>query len=265
MLDKRIHSFVMSHFKVRQLQHRLLQFRAADTGSELTQERRAFITTIMLLGTLTFFYLPHTIYYLVSFNGGTSDPEPTAVVFYMTTMPYIKMISDPIVYGVRMRRRRYRGATRVDAGRGAGTTGLVGAATDELVGVSNGRRLALCVCCCLPLCGRIALSLGSTLVAGRGDGGGVAGRNQATHAPEMTSLMTTGVVSVAGDRRRWSQRGEMAGGSGRGRERRGPTPGNDNDDYPPPDITPFETIKLQTMSTAKNTKTLTEHELKNLL
>ena len=69
------------------------------------------MTTVILLATLTFFFLPHTIYFFVSLNTDTSSHEalsPVAsflVVLYMTLLPYLKMISDPLVYGVRMCRR----------------------------------------------------------------------------------------------------------------------------------------------------------------
>ena len=112
--------------QVRQLRHRLLQFRHDNSGvvvvtatprrhdnsdSTSTQDRKAFVTTVILLATLTFFFLPHTVYFFVSLNTDVSPPEHLSaaasfvLVLYMTLLPYLKMISDPLVYGVRMCRR----------------------------------------------------------------------------------------------------------------------------------------------------------------
>jgi len=114
--------------QVRQLRHRLLQFRhdnsvvmVTKTGrhdnsdSASTQDRKAFVTTVILLATLTFFFLPHTIYFFVSLNTDTSHESMSSVtslllVLYMTLLPYLKMISDPLVYGVRICRRPPAGA-----------------------------------------------------------------------------------------------------------------------------------------------------------
>jgi len=69
------------------------------------------VTTVILLATLTFFFLPHTVYFFISLNTDTSQHQsmsPVAsflLVLYMTLLPYLKMISDPLVYGVRMCRR----------------------------------------------------------------------------------------------------------------------------------------------------------------
>ena len=178
------------------------------------------MTTITLLATMTFFYLPHTIYYLVSINGGVSGPDHPVVVYYMTLMPYVKMISDPIVYGVRMRRRH---RTTVDDRRGVGfsvvghganhaATTAIGASTsaaaaavaiDELVGMrrSGTRRQTVYVCCCLPMFNRFVLS--ATFAAATAADG-----NEATAVPETTSLTTTGSSAVtslqASGRHRWT-------------------------------------------------------------
>jgi len=96
--------------QVRQLRHRLLQFRYDDGESTSTQDRKAFVTTVILLATLTFFFLPHTVYFFISLNTSIS-PEPSSgltsimLVLYMTLLPYLKMMTDPLVYGVRMCRR----------------------------------------------------------------------------------------------------------------------------------------------------------------
>jgi len=100
---------------VRQLRHRLLQFRHDNSDSTSTQDRKAFVTTVILLATLTFFFLPHTIYFFVSLNTDSSHEDMSAVssfilVLYMTLLPYLKMITDPLVYGVRMCRRTSAGA-----------------------------------------------------------------------------------------------------------------------------------------------------------
>jgi len=81
-----------------------------NSDSASTQDRKAFVTTVILLTTLTFFFLPHTIYFFISLNTDTSHESMSPVtsflvMLYMTLLPYLKMICDPLVYGVRMCRR----------------------------------------------------------------------------------------------------------------------------------------------------------------
>jgi len=81
-----------------------------NSDSTSVQDRKAFLTTVILLATLSFFFLPHTVYFFVSLNADVSHEAIPAVpsfvlVLYMTLLPYVKMISDPVVYGVRMCRR----------------------------------------------------------------------------------------------------------------------------------------------------------------
>lgn len=74
------------------------------------------MTTVILLATLTFFFLPHTVYFFISLNSDASHEHMSTMtsfllVLYMTLLPYLKMISDPLVYGVRMCRRTPAGVT----------------------------------------------------------------------------------------------------------------------------------------------------------
>jgi hypothetical protein len=235
----------------------------------------------MLLATMTFFYLPHTVYYFVSFNEGTADPIHPAVVFYMTLMPYIKMISDPIVYGVRMRRhrrgpnndtRRGPGFSLVGHGTNPAVTTAIGASTtaaaavvmDEFVGrrrsaPPGGRRQAVYVCCCLPMCGRFVLTFGATFAAS------CAAEDTRTAAiPETTSLTTTtstAVASLASGRHRWTHGVDvMNAGStcGYGRvwsaTRRNRRSVTGSGDYAAAAAgTSYGLIRLETLSTNKST------------
>ncbi|ELT97564.1 hypothetical protein CAPTEDRAFT_216107 [Capitella teleta] len=71
---------------------------------DIRGERRAFVTIIILLTTLTIFYIPFNVAYLVSVNSdGGVAMEKSALIIYMNIMPYCKFISDPLIYGLRMR------------------------------------------------------------------------------------------------------------------------------------------------------------------
>ena len=57
----------------------------------------------MLLSTMTVFFLPYCLMFLISHNSkSTSLHDNTAVMYYMTLLPYVKYASDPVIYGKRM-------------------------------------------------------------------------------------------------------------------------------------------------------------------
>lgn len=113
------------YLEIRRLQMRLLQFRY---DQNIKHERKAFVTTVILLATLTFYFLPHTIIYLVTFNG-SSDQQSlrnTTLVHYMNLLPYLKFLTDPLIYGLRLRRTpatRGNGSGCCGGGRCTGRTG----------------------------------------------------------------------------------------------------------------------------------------------
>ena len=71
-------------------------------------EKKAFITIIILLSTLTLFFIPYSILYVVTFNSehGLGGMQNSALIYYMNFLPYLKFLSDPIIYGLRMREVR---------------------------------------------------------------------------------------------------------------------------------------------------------------
>lgn len=88
------------YHEIRQLQRRLSENLWVD---DLKYEKKALITIVMLLGTLTVFFLPYYIVYMVSMNSWlVSLNRNQAILYYMMLLPYIKYASDPIIYGKRM-------------------------------------------------------------------------------------------------------------------------------------------------------------------
>ena len=67
-------------------------------------ETRAFVTIVILVVTLATLVIPYTIIYMISLNSGKDmGIQSQAVIYYMNLLPYLKFISDPIIYGLRMR------------------------------------------------------------------------------------------------------------------------------------------------------------------
>ena len=57
----------------------------------------------MLLTTMTLFFLPYCLVYLISLNKQSSAlQENIAVLYYMNLLPYLKYATDPLIYGKRM-------------------------------------------------------------------------------------------------------------------------------------------------------------------
>ena len=67
-------------------------------------EKRAFITIVILVVTLATLVIPYTVIYMLSLNS-TQDMgiQSQAVIYYMNLLPYLKFLSDPLIYGLRMR------------------------------------------------------------------------------------------------------------------------------------------------------------------
>ena len=95
---------VRIYYEVRQLQVRLSHFRF---DQEVQGEKRAFVTTLMMIVLLTVFYVPYTIVYVFSINNsGGSEIHNSALIYYMNLLPYIKYLLDPLIYGLRMKEMR---------------------------------------------------------------------------------------------------------------------------------------------------------------
>lgn len=90
--------------EIRSLQKRLSQFRF---DQDMSSERKSFITIVILLTTLTVFFIPYAVVYVVSLNKqAESAMENKALIYYMNLLPYVKFFSDPIIYGMRMQEVR---------------------------------------------------------------------------------------------------------------------------------------------------------------
>ena len=90
--------------EIYKLQKRLSQFRF---NQEVNTERKAFVTILILIATLTVFSIPFTVVYVVSLNSSSgSYLQSDALIYYMNLLPYIKYFTDPIIYGARMREIR---------------------------------------------------------------------------------------------------------------------------------------------------------------
>lgn len=71
---------------------------------DLRGEKRAFFTILFLLSTLTLFLVPYMIVHLLSLNYADSRLlHNPLIIYYMNMMPYIKYMTDPVIYGLRMR------------------------------------------------------------------------------------------------------------------------------------------------------------------
>ncbi|CAD5123256.1 unnamed protein product [Dimorphilus gyrociliatus] len=87
--------------EIRDLRRRLSQFRFDQA---IEGERKAFVTIVFLLAAMTIFFLPYTILHVWSLNLDDHDLiQKPAVFFFMTTLPYVKFLADPFIYGMRMK------------------------------------------------------------------------------------------------------------------------------------------------------------------
>jgi hypothetical protein len=73
-------------------------------ASQVNKERKAFVTTLILLVSLTVFFFPYTVMFMTTLNmEGSEFIHKSAVIYYLNLLPYLKFITDPIIYGMRMR------------------------------------------------------------------------------------------------------------------------------------------------------------------
>ena len=87
------------YFEIGLLRKRLSQFRFRE---DIQSEWRAFITTAALLTTMVAFFLPYSVVYVVSINHSSSASlQSGALIYYMNLLPYLKFLSDPVIYGMR--------------------------------------------------------------------------------------------------------------------------------------------------------------------
>ena len=83
------------------LQRRLSQFR---TDQDLNNKQKAFVTILIMIATLTLCFIPFAVVYVVSLNSNSLESmQSDVLIYYMNLLPYVKYISDPIVYGSRNR------------------------------------------------------------------------------------------------------------------------------------------------------------------
>ena len=74
---------------------------------ELRRNWKAFITTALLVGSLTVFFLPYCILYFITLHLDLSlSKDHPFFVYIMNLLPYIKFITDPIIYGMRTKEVR---------------------------------------------------------------------------------------------------------------------------------------------------------------
>lgn len=92
--------------EIKKLKKRLSQFRF---DHEVSGERKAFVTIIILLSTLTIFVIPYAAVYVITLNFNNNsglDMQNDVLIYYMNLLPYLKFLTDPIIYGMRMREVR---------------------------------------------------------------------------------------------------------------------------------------------------------------
>lgn len=87
--------------KIRSGRRLMTQIRAEH---DVRGERRAFFTILFLLSTLTLFLVPYTIVHLLSLNFTDNRLlHNPLIIYYMNMLPYLKYMTDPVIYGLRMR------------------------------------------------------------------------------------------------------------------------------------------------------------------
>ncbi|KAI0238367.1 hypothetical protein LSAT2_010959, partial [Lamellibrachia satsuma] len=90
---------VKIYIEISLLRKRLSQFRFRE---DIRGEWKAFITTAVLLLTMVAFFLPYSVVYVVSINHiSQASLQSGALIYYMNLLPYLKFLSDPIIYGMR--------------------------------------------------------------------------------------------------------------------------------------------------------------------
>ena len=87
---------------IRALNGRMAQHR--HERNVMKGEKRAFVTIVIMVVTLATLVIPYTVIYMVSLNSAQDmGIQSQAVIYYMNLLPYLKFLSDPLIYGLRMR------------------------------------------------------------------------------------------------------------------------------------------------------------------
>lgn len=129
---------VKIYIEISLLRKRLSQFRFRE---DIRGEWKAFITTAVLLLTMVAFFLPYSVVYVVSINHiSQASLQSGALIYYMNLLPYLKFLSDPIIYGMRtleVREGCFRLLARCPCDLSCGVTGGSGATSEyQLTGSS---------------------------------------------------------------------------------------------------------------------------------
>ncbi len=92
---------IRTSLEIHRLHQRLSQYRF---NQEVNKERKAFVTIVILIITLTLFMIPFAVVFVVSLNSNSeASLQSDTVIYYMNLLPYVKYFTDPIIYGARMR------------------------------------------------------------------------------------------------------------------------------------------------------------------
>lgn len=77
-------------------------------SSDVRNKSKAVRTIFIMLATFNLLFVPYLIIYLLSLNVAALKPylNSEILIYYMNTVPYVKCMADPIVYGLRMREFR---------------------------------------------------------------------------------------------------------------------------------------------------------------
>ena len=79
----------------------------ARFDQQIQEQKRTFGTTVILLLTLGICTLPYTILFIITLKTSEKDViERHALIYFMNLLPYFKFLSDPIIFGLRMREIR---------------------------------------------------------------------------------------------------------------------------------------------------------------
>ena len=88
--------------------HRMLVVRremsALRFAQDMRSEKRAIVTIVILLTSFNAFFVPSMVMHVLSLN---VKPEvflnDGVLIYYLNMLPYFKYMSDPVIYGLRMR------------------------------------------------------------------------------------------------------------------------------------------------------------------
>lgn len=78
-------------------------------SSEQEHNYKAFITTLLLTGTLIVFWLPYTVFHFLSAHVNVDNLSLYVIyakLYVVDFLPLVNYVTDPIIYGIRMREIR---------------------------------------------------------------------------------------------------------------------------------------------------------------